>query len=209
VEWTDIASAIKKSGQKSNTVAYSKKRPVTGTAITNLGKLLHKAGYLSSSDVTYKYNLDYEEAVKAFQKKQKLTVTGKVDKKTYTKLDEACKKKDKNKKDAENTSSKKTKKPAIEPKLYDGTPKHTPFFQSGNSSPLRKDNIEIKINFGVNDSKNNTIKHVFLRSLGVTVDASGTPIYKTYEFIGQDVQESDVTDTINQLSTKKKTAKSK
>lgn len=74
---------------------------------------------------------------------------------------------------------------------YDGTSKHTPYFNQFNSKQLRKTNLEMKINFGANNALSKTIKHIYLRSSSVEVDASGNPIYESYEFIAQDVIEAE------------------
>jgi hypothetical protein len=54
----------------------------------------------------------------------------------------------------------------------------------------RRNYKDIKIVFG-NNTVVKTIKNVFMRSVSVEVDTSGNPISETYEFIAQDIVESD------------------
>lgn len=74
---------------------------------------------------------------------------------------------------------------------YDGSEKHTPHFNEYNSEQLRKTGFDIKISFGANSSMNKTIKKVYMRSSSIEVDASGNPIYQTFDFIAQDLLEPE------------------
>ena len=62
-----------------------------GLAVKNCQKLLKLAG--SSIKVTGEFTIGMVSAVKAFQKKNKLEPTGKIDAKTFLKLSEYDKKK--------------------------------------------------------------------------------------------------------------------
>jgi hypothetical protein len=178
-------------GADNATVKYNISNPSVKEEYRQLGIMLNAAGCLKSSAVGTVFNLDYEEAVKAFQEKIGIRpITGIIDIYTFAELKTQVGDKIMAAKDSKNTTEPNS---PLE-KSYDGTPKHTPFFNSNNSQKLRNTNLEIRIDFGANHPLNKTIKHVFLRSLGVDIDASGNPLYKVYEFIGQDVEENDVTD---------------
>lgn len=69
-------------------------------------------------------------------------------------------------------------------------PHYTPFFNADNYKMHRRNNMDIKIAFG-NNSIVKTIKNVYMRSVNVEVDTSGNPISEIYEFIAQDIVESD------------------
>lgn len=70
------------------------------------------------------------------------------------------------------------------------SPHYNGFFDDRNFKTHRKNHKDIKIVFG-NKSVTKTIKNVFMRSVTVEVDTSGNPISEIYEFIAQDVTESD------------------
>lgn len=184
MNWNDISSG------SNSTVKYNYSQPLVNQNFKILGIMLNAVGCLDSSDVGVIYNLQYEAAVKAFQEKKGLPATGILDKTTFNILSNNTSDKIISENDAKDDSTSPLDK------QYDGSSKHTPFFNSNNSQKLRNSNLEIRVDFGANHPLNTTIKHVFLRSLGTDVDASGNPIYKVYEFIGQDVIENDVT-TIN------------
>lgn len=74
---------------------------------------------------------------------------------------------------------------------YDGSSKHTPFFNQYNSKKLRKTNMELRVDFGNKNPNNQTIKHLYLRSKGIEIDASGNPLFEIFEFVAQDIVESD------------------
>ncbi len=70
------------------------------------------------------------------------------------------------------------------------SPHYNAFFDKNNVKTHRRNGKDIKIVFG-NDSVTKTLKNVFMRSVSVEVDTSGNPISEVYEFIAQDVKESD------------------
>jgi len=70
------------------------------------------------------------------------------------------------------------------------SPHYNAFFDDRNFKVHRKNHKDIKIVFG-NKSITKTIKNVFMRSVSVEVDTSGNPVSEIYEFIAQDVVESD------------------
>lgn len=70
------------------------------------------------------------------------------------------------------------------------SPHYNSFFGADNYKIHRRNNKDIKIVFG-NNSVTKTIKNVFMRGVTVEVDTSGNPISEIYEFIAQDITESD------------------
>ena len=70
------------------------------------------------------------------------------------------------------------------------SPHYESFFSKDRYKTFRRNSKDIKIIFG-NGSIVKTIKNVFMRSVNVEVDTSGNPISEVYEFIAQDVKESD------------------
>lgn len=79
------------------------------------------------------------------------------------------------------------------------SPHYGSFFDDENYKLHRRNSKDIKIVFG-NNSITKTIKNVFMRSVTVEVDTSGNPISEVYEFIAQDVTESDEMNDINKYS---------
>ena len=64
------------------------------------------------------------------------------------------------------------------------------FFSSSNTKDTRKNNQDIVITLG-NNTITKTIHNVYIRGVSTEYDTSGNPISETYEFIGQDLTESD------------------
>ena len=79
------------------------------------------------------------------------------------------------------------------------SPHYGSFFDDDNYKTHRRNGKDIKIVFG-NNSITKTIKNVFMRSVTVEVDTSGNPISEVYEFIAQDVTESDEMNDIKKYS---------
>ena len=69
-------------------------------------------------------------------------------------------------------------------------PHYNSFFDANNYKMHRRNNMDIKIVFG-NNAISKTIKNVYMRSVNVEVDTSGNPVSEIYEFIAQDIVESD------------------
>lgn len=74
--------------------------------------------------------------------------------------------------------------------VFSESPHYQSFFGDKNFKTNRKNKKDIKIVFG-NNNITKTIKNVFMRSVTVEVDTSGNPIFEVYEFIAQDIKESD------------------
>lgn len=69
-------------------------------------------------------------------------------------------------------------------------PRYDSFFSKDNTKEVRKNNNDINIVLG-NNNVVKTIHNVYMRSVSTEVDTSGNPISETYEFIAQDLTESD------------------
>ena len=64
------------------------------------------------------------------------------------------------------------------------------FFSKDNTKEARKNNQDIVITLG-NNTVTKTIHNVYMRGVSTEYDTSGNPISETYEFIAQDLTESD------------------
>jgi hypothetical protein len=72
----------------------------------------------------------------------------------------------------------------------DEEPHFDSFFATDNKKTGRKNQVDIKIILGDN-SIVKTIHNVYIRSVSTEFDTSGNPIAEVYEFIAQDLTESD------------------
>lgn len=72
----------------------------------------------------------------------------------------------------------------------DGMAHFDSFFTTDNKKTGRKNQVDIKIVLGEN-SIIKTIHNVYMRSVSTEFDTSGNPIAEVYEFIAQDLTESD------------------
>lgn len=200
--------------------------PTFGDDVSELQRELHKYNYLDQNCVTGYYTSNISQAVKKYQSDNCLNVNGEVDKDTWDMLfdneDNTYVKqiKDQQKKLQSTTQSLNNTLPAASrssvvyatkqmstnnnPSLYalknnlhfGGESKYTPFFAEDNSSILRKANQTLKIFYGEETGKTKTIMNLFLRNKSQIIDANGTPIFDTYEFIGSDIVENDNVFTI-------------
>lgn len=174
LDWSDFYSTLKLGD--------------TGPCIAELRILLDKAGidmtkYSSGTDINY-YDTGIEEAVSEFQSiSMGITPTGMVDDSTLNALI-AC---------ANNMSdiiySETTSQIDIDTS-DDGTPHFDSFFTADNTKTGRKNQVDIKIVLGDN-SITKTIHNVYMRSVSTEFDTSGNPVAEVYEFIAQDLTESD------------------
>lgn len=71
-----------------------------------------------------------------------------------------------------------------------GDPHYDSFFSNNNLKETRKNQTDIKITVG-NSTITKTIHNVYMRSVSTEFDTSGNPISEVYEFIAQDLTESD------------------
>jgi peptidoglycan hydrolase-like protein with peptidoglycan-binding domain len=156
--------------------------------IPELRILLDKAGmdmtrYNTGEDAN-RYDTGIEEAVSDFQRTSMgITPTGVVDDATLNALI-AC---------ANNMSDiiySETTNLINNDTSDEGTPHFDSFFATGNKKVGRKNQVDIKIILGDN-SIVKTIHNVYMRSVSTEFDTSGNPIAEVYEFIAQDLTESD------------------
>lgn len=156
--------------------------------IPELRILLDKAGmdmtqYNTGNDAN-RYDTGVEEAVSEFQRMSMgITPTGIVDDATLNALI-AC---------ANNMSDivySETTSQIGNDTSDDEAPHFDSFFATDNNKTGRKNQVDIKIILGDN-SIIKTIHNVYMRSVSTEFDTSGNPIAEVYEFIAQDLTESD------------------
>lgn len=154
--------------------------PFMGTVAEVLSKCDLKAG-LSNNE----YHLQTQQAVMEFQSKMAMQPTGILNNATWqTMLAYASKYSD-------IISNYNTTADEVgEEYVASPSPHYSPFFDSDNIKNHRRSEKDIKIVFG-NNSVVKTLKNVYMRSVSVEVDTSGNPISEVYEFIAQDIKESD------------------
>lgn len=156
--------------------------------IPELRRLLDKAGIdmtkYNSGDDPNRYDTGVEEAVSDFQRiSMGITPTGVVDDATLNALI-AC---------ANNMSDivySETANQINNDTNDEGAPHFDSFFTTDNKKLGRKNQVDIKIILGDN-SIVKTIHNVYMRSVSTEFDTSGNPIAEVYEFIAQDLTESD------------------
>ena len=158
-----------------------------GDYVLALKDLLNKAGI----DIYNKYTFDdeqlydegVEECVMEFQKSQGLNETGYVDDNTLNALINTS-----------NNLSDIIYSEGIEDVIPDtattNNPHYDSFFASSNVKNTRRNNQDIVISLG-NNTIIKTIHNVYMRGVSTEYDTSGNPISDVYEFIGQDLTESD------------------
>jgi hypothetical protein len=154
---------------------------IKGPFISDVCNLLNKCGIEVQSTGVYDDIL--ESAVKDFQNKVKMKVTGILDNNVLQALILYSNKlNDTINDDTEDEEASEDEKTT--------SPHYNSFFDNENYKMHRRNHKDIKIVFG-NNSVTKTIKDVFMRSVTVEVDTSGNPISEIYEFIARDVKESD------------------
>lgn len=156
-----------------------------GTFITRIRDLINKAGieikHVEDIDV---YDEGVEEAVIEFQEKNRIkSPIGIIDDNTLNALINAS-----------NNLSDIIYSENAEDIIPDTTENNNPhfdsFFSKNNTKNARKNNKDIIIKLG-NDTVIKTIHNVYMRGVSTEYDTSGNPISETYEFIAQDLTESD------------------
>lgn len=166
----------------------------TGPKISDLRKELDKAGidmskYNYNSDLE-EYDTGLEEAVSEFQKiYMGINPTGEVDDFTLNSI-LTC---------AQNMSDiiySETVGLIDNDTADDGMAHFDSFFNTENKKMTRKNKVDIKIVLGDN-SVVKTIHNVYMRSVSTEFDTSGNPISEIYEFIAQDLTETDEPNDIN------------
>lgn len=158
-----------------------------GSYMLAIRDLINKAGIDIYNKYSYEDINTYDEGVETcvmeFQKKQGLEETGIIDDDTLNALINVS-----------NNLSDIIYSEGIEDTTLDTTitdnPHFDSFFSSNNVKEARKNNQDIVITLG-NNTITKTIHNVYMRGVSTEYDTSGNPISETYEFIAQDLTESD------------------
>jgi peptidoglycan hydrolase-like protein with peptidoglycan-binding domain len=158
-----------------------------GPYVLTIRDLLSKSGIdiynKYSYDDIYEYDAGMEQAVMDFQKAQGLTQTGIVNDETLNALINVS-----------NNMADIIYSEGIEDTTVDTTANANPhfdsFFSKDNLKDARRNQQDIKIVLG-NSTITKTIHNVYIRSVSTEFDTSGNPISEIYEFIAQDLTESD------------------
>lgn len=163
-------------------LVYRITSPIAGTFMGQVREVLRKCD-LNTSASSNVYNLQVQQAVMEFQGKMQMPATGILNNATWqTMLAYASKYSDIINGTAANLSDDEI--------VVTKTPHFSPFFDEENVKTHRRNGKDIKIVFG-NNSVVKVLKNVYMRSVSVEVDTSGNPISEIYEFIAQDIKESD------------------
>ena len=164
-------------------IIYNSVSAVTGSFMGTITDVLNKCD-LNTGISGAEYSLQFQQAVMEFQSKMGMQATGILNNATWqTMLAYVIKYSDiigdssaaGGSNDEYSTSE---------------SPHHNSFFDADNVKSHRRNGKDIKIVFG-NNSITKTLKNVYMRSVSVEVDTSGNPISEVYEFIAQDIKESD------------------
>ena len=161
----------------------------SGPYILALRDLINKAGIDIYNKYSYEdidtYDEGVEQCIMEFQKNNRLKETGIVDDITLNALINVS-----------NNLSDIIYSEGVEDTTIDtvitNNPHFDSFFSSDNLKDTRKNNQDIVISLG-NNTITKTIHNVYMRGVSTEYDTSGNPISETYEFIGQDLTESDET----------------
>ena len=159
----------------------------TGPYMLAIRDLINKAGIDIYNKYSYEdinvYDEGVEQCVMEFQKKNGLKETGVIDDNTLNTLINVA-----------NNLSDIIYSEGIENITPDTTitdnPHFDSFFSKDNTKDTRKNNQDIIIILG-NNSITKTIHNVYMRGVSTEYDTSGNPISEIYEFIAQDLTESD------------------
>jgi peptidoglycan hydrolase-like protein with peptidoglycan-binding domain len=183
-----MATTVKEfTGGKYTEIKVDALNQIKGDFCDKITELLNKCGINYTVNERFKgmYGIKDEIAVKQFQEQQGLPVTGIVDDTTLNALLTV----------SENMSD-IIYNEGIEDLNVDSAenqdPHYDSFFTEKNTKTTRKNKQNIVIEIG-NAAVVKTIHNVFIRSVSVEVDTSGNPISEVYEFVAQDVTESDET----------------
>lgn len=167
-----------------NELKYDSTSEISGSFIKELVKYLGMAGIDTTSiRKTTSYDLNMVSAIKSYQIKNHLNVTGIV---TDDLLEDIIQTALLGSSDIVEEDESYAENPSEE----DYNSHYDSFFSENNVKTSRINGQDIVISFGDN-SVVKTIKGVYVRSLGVEIDTSGNPISETYEFIAKDLVESD------------------
>ena len=159
----------------------------SGPYMLAIRDLINKAGIDIYNKYYYEdintYDEGVEECVMEFQKKNGLKETGIIDDNTLNTLINVA-----------NNLSDIIYSEGVDSIIPDTTitdnPHFDSFFSKDNKKNTRKNNQNIVISLG-NNSVIKTIHNVYMRGVSTEYDTSGNPISEVYEFIAQDLTESD------------------
>ena len=178
---------------KYNELYYRPGNQISGKFIKNIKDMLKKCN-VPVDPLGDGYDLNLEEAVMEFQKRNNMTMTGILDNVTwqtmimYSRRHPDIIPQEANKKE--------------EPEEQESKLRHyNSYFNTENYKQHRQNMKDIKIVFG-NNSITKVIKNVFMRSVSVEVDTSGNPVSEVYEFIAEDIYESDEINDIIKINEK-------
>lgn len=159
---------------------------ISGHYISQVCDLLNKCGIEVSTTSTYDENVS--SAVFKFQQEHGLNATGNLNTQTLQAIIyQADKMSDTVEDDEESADDTTEEKSEL--------PKYNSFFDDNKYKMHRRNNKDIKIVFG-NDSITKTIKNVFMMDVSLEVDTSGNPVSEIYQFVAQDIVESDEIDDL-------------
>jgi hypothetical protein len=170
-------------GHYSELVYYQKPELIIkGEFVVSIRHMLNKCDInnVGYGDI---FDLELEQAIQMFQAQVGMTATGVLDNSTWQNMILYSNK-------YSDTVTDDTTQTIEESDDVNTSPHYNSFFSSSNMKTHRRNYKDIKIVFG-NNTVVKTIKNVFMRSVSVEVDTSGNPISETYEFIAQDIVESD------------------
>jgi 3-phosphoglycerate kinase len=175
-----------------NELCYNVAKPViTGSFVSEICNMLEKC------DIKIKPTTSYDQTVadgiKKFQEMANLKNTGILNNETFQAMIIGISK-------MSDTIDDNNSEDTEESEIKSDSPHYNAYFSNDNYKIHRKNYKDIKISFG-NNSIVKTIKNVFMRSVNVEVDTSGNPICEVYEFIAQDIIESDEIADIGKYST--------
>lgn len=159
----------------------------SGPYMLAIRDLINKAGIDIYNKYSYEdinlYDEGVEQCVMEFQKNNGLEETGIIDDNTLNALINVS-----------NNLSDIVYSEGIEDTTTDTSETDNPhfdsFFSDSNVKDARKNNQDIVISLG-NNTVVKTIHNVYMRGVSTEYDTSGNPISETYEFIAQDLTESD------------------
>lgn len=156
----------------------------TGNHMTEIVITLNKLGYKFPQPMPLMYNEDVENAVIQFQKDNGLKETGTINVETLKKMLNISEEK------APDIIISENDEEIIDSEEETTNPHFNSFFSDKNIKDIRKNNQDIIIALG-NNTIVKTIHNVYMRGVSTEYDTSGNPISEIYEFIAQDITESD------------------
>lgn len=160
--------------------------PYKGENVKLIQMQLCARGFLTNSDVDGWFGIKTENAVKEFQSKNNLTVSGIINEATWNALFNGS-----GSEPTDNTTNNNSSNSErTNNKIIYGSNNSQSFFNENNTELFRTNNNDITITYG-NAYKYKVLKNVIFRSKTQQVNANGEPIADVYEFIARDLIESE------------------